>query len=82
MGGDPPRVMGQDFCMAALSSWSAWSISSMLLMKICRLIRMREKRVDLKWTFPSSSTGMFILTNRLYANRSGHLLPKPKGGSI
>lgn len=61
----PPLVEGHDFCMAALSSWSAWSISSMLRMKICRLMRMREKRVDLKWTLPSSSTGMFILTSRL-----------------
>ena len=78
----PPLVDGQDFWMAARSSWSAWSISSMLLMKICRLILMRENRVDLKWTLPSSSTGMFILTSLLYANRSGHLLPKPNGGSI
>ena len=75
-------VNGQDFPMECLSSWSAWSISSMDRTKICRLTLTKAKRVVVKWTFPSMSTGMFMRTSRLYDSKSGHLLPNPSGGSI
>ena len=39
-------------------------------------------KVVVKWTVPSSSIGWFIRISFLKASLSGHLLPKPKGGSI
>ena len=48
----------------------------------CKLTLTRAKSVVVKLTRPSSSIGMFIRTRRLYDNRSGHLEPKPSGGSI
>ena len=44
--------------------------------------RIKANRVLVKFTLPSSSTGMFIRINFLYARRFGHLLPKPRGGSM
>jgi hypothetical protein len=44
----------------------------MLRMKICRLIRMREKSVDLKWTWQKRIIGI----NRLVF-RGQHFLENP-----
>ena len=58
-------VNGHDLPIECLSSWSAWSISSIPRIKICRLTLTNANRVVVKWTFPSMSTGMFIRTSRL-----------------
>ena len=47
-----------------------------------RFSRMRAKRVVVKWTMPSSSMGWFMRMSFLKARRSGHLEPKPSGGSM